>query len=125
MATHHQRAARHRLASRNAQLFSNDVNPRYQFCDGVFDLNSGVHLKKEEFTRWSQEEFNGSGPHVINRLRSRNRRLTHCFAQVAGHGWTRGFFEHFLMTSLNAAFALTEVNRASVLVGQDLNLNVL
>ena len=43
------------MTSRNADLFAHQINPGNGFGDGVFNLQSGVHLNEKELTIFKQE----------------------------------------------------------------------
>ena len=125
MASNHQRTAGHGLAVGDSKLFSYDVHAGDELRHGVFYLDASVHLEEEELTGWCQEEFNRPGADVVHRFSRCHGGLAHGFAQRLGHRRSGGFFEHLLMAALDAAFSLTEVNGAAVLVGEHLDFNVL
>ena len=116
--------ARHWLAVRDAKLLTDDVNTGDQFSDGVFNLDSGVHLKEKEFTRWCQQKFHGTRSNIINGFSRSHSGLPHRFAKAGLHRRAGGFLKHLLMPSLDAAFSLTEVNCTAVRIGEHLDFDV-
>ena len=55
---------RERFARRDPELFDDEIDPCRLFGDGVFDLDSRVHLEEEEVAARVHEELDGPGVHV-------------------------------------------------------------
>ncbi|MCY1173527.1 hypothetical protein D9M73_136890 [compost metagenome] len=115
---------RQRFAACHANLPSHQVEARDGFGDRVFDLQAGVHLHEEELAARIQQKLHGAGTDVADGLRRAYGGFTHGAPQLRTQAWRRGFFDDFLMTTLNRAVAFVEVQAVAVLVGEDLDFHV-
>ena len=115
---------RQRLALRHADLPGHQVQASDRFGDGVLDLQARVHLHKKELATRIQQKLHRAGAHVADCLSSPHGRLTHCLAHLRGQPGCRRFFDDLLVTALNRAVALVEVQALAVLVGEHLDLHM-
>lgn len=87
-------------------------------------LKTSVHLHEVELIGVSvKDELDGTSIVVVNGLSCSNSGITHLlsesFANITGR-----LFNYFLMAALNAAVSLVHVNVISMLVAENLKLNV-
>ena len=108
----------------DSDLFFHQINPCDQFCHGVFDLQTGVHLEEEELARCVDQKFNGAGPHVIAGLGHFNRALSHFVSQCIVEQGRGRLFHDLLVTALDAALAFKQMHGVAMGVAQHLNFNV-
>ena len=115
-----------RFARRNPQLLGHEVEPGDHLGDGVLDLQARVHLHEEEVAGAvaGHDELYGAGADVADAARG----LAGGFAD-AGAGRVveerrRGLFDDLLVSPLQRALALAEVDDGAVLIGKDLHLDV-
>ena len=95
-----------------------------QFGDRMFDLQPGVHLQKVEIARAIDDEFHRPGRLIAYRTGQRTGLFTHrltggCIEKRRGR-----FFDNLLISPLNRAFALVQIDAVSVRVGQHLNFDM-
>ena len=90
----------------------------------MLDLDARVHLHEIETIVFVEQKLKSARARIADALARGDRRFAHLFAQLRGHHGRRRFFQKFLMTALNRAFALAEMNTVAVFVGQHLNLDV-
>src|SRR4029078_13058888 len=90
----------------------------------MLDLQSRIHLQEIEALVLSGHKFNRAGAVVTDRLRERDRLLSHF---LSGRGieqrrWR--LLDDFLVAALDRALALAEVDDIAVLVAKHLNFDV-
>ena len=113
-----------RFAGGDAELVGDQVTARRELGDRVLDLEPRVHLEERERAPVVQQELAGPGAHVADGARQREGRVAHRSAQ---RGVDRGggrLLEHLLVTPLDRAVALAEVDAVALGVEQDLDLDV-
>ena len=112
-----------RLASRDTQLFLDQVNAGNHFGDRMFNLNTGVHFNEVELTVFKQE-LKGACAAIADV----DTRFRAAFADVAtqfrGNARRRRFFDHFLVTTLHGAVAFRQIDSVALAVSQYLDLDV-
>ena len=114
------------VALGNQDLRANQVDPRHHLGDGVLDLNSGIDLDKKPFSAIHiQKKLDRPGIHVADVTRQSDCCFTKLPAQFHRAPGGRRHLHHLLMSPLHRTIPLIEVHDLSVLVGQDLNLQVL
>ena len=90
----------------------------------MFDLEARVHFDEVEPIVVRQEELDRSGVHVADRRGS----FAGCPGEPGAHRGSeaggRRLLDHFLVSPLQGAVALEQVDRAAVAVGEDLHLDV-
>jgi len=113
-------------AGRDLYLEPHQVEAGDQFRDGVLHLKPGVHLQEIEAALLVHQEFNGSGVVIAGGASGADGGLTHGAAHFrVGGDQRRGAFLHYLLvTPLNGAFALPQVNHIAVLVSKHLDFDV-
>ena len=119
------------LAGGDADLPFDEVDAGDHLGDGVFDLQAGVHLHKEELVRGvvGDEEFHGAGAGVVDAAGGVAGGLaeTGPDGRAVGQGFQqrgRGFLDDLLVPALQRALALAEVDDVAVVVREDLDLDV-
>ena len=112
------------LSGSDANLQVHQIKPGHKFSDGMFDLQAGIHFQEIEIAVCVGEEFDGAGVAVAGGFGRLDRRLTHAAAHFRTDRGRRRFFEHLLMTALDGAFALSQINAVAVLVGKNLDFDV-
>ena len=118
-------AVTQRLTGGDAQLFAHQVDSGHLLGDGVFDLESGVHLQEEELSRGLvHQELDGSRRPVADAAGQLQGRLTHDVALFGAEGGCRRLLDDLLVATLDRAFPLAQVDQAPVGVAQDLDLDV-
>ena len=90
----------------------------------MLDLNPGVHLHEIEVAGAIHQELHGAGALVADGAGCGDGGLAHAPAQFGVDGHARGFLEQLLVTPLNGAVPLPDMDHVSVAVGQHLHLNV-
>src|SRR5204863_194153 len=88
------------LAHRVQKLLLDEIDPRDLLRDGVFDLETGVHLHEVEASVAGEEELDGAGVAVLDRAGERYSGVTHALAQLRVDGDRRSFLDDLLMASL-------------------------
>ena len=92
--------------------------------DGMLDLKARIHFEEVEIEIGVDEKFDGACVGVAACAREAHGGFAHFFAQVGRHDRRWSFFDHFLVAALDGAFAFAERNDAAVLVGEDLDFDV-
>ncbi len=110
----------------DVQLQPDEVEAGGGLGDRVLDLQSGVHLEKEEVAVVVGHEFDRARAGVPDRGRSQSRGVEQLVphARNAFDQWRRRLFDDLLMPPLNRAFAFADGPHGAVLVGEHLNLHV-
>ena len=117
---------RQRFAGRGAHLELDQVDAPHELGDGVLDLEPGVHLHEEELLGPVRGDDELDGPRVAVPAGPRRG------DGLLGHGGTlpvveqrrRRLLDDLLVSTLQAALALTERDDRSVRVREDLYLDV-
>jgi len=106
-------------------LSSHDINASNLFGDGVLDLDSRVDLDKVVPVLLVDQELGGTGVAVVDRLGKPDGIGQDGIASFDRKIFGRGEFDDLLVTSLNGAVTLVQVDDIAVTVSQQLDLNVL
>ena len=122
---------RQRLATGHTQLPLHQVEPGDGFGHRMLHLQAGVHLHEIKLhglglvvARLLDDELHRARTHIVHRLGRRHCRCAHLRAQGLGHARRRGFFQHFLVTTLHRTIALEQVDAVAVRVAKHLDLDV-
>ncbi len=115
---------RQRFASGHPNLPFHQIQARDVFGHRVLDLQAGIHLHEEKLAARVQQEFHRACALVADGLCGLDRRFTHGLAQFGCQAGRRCFFDDLLMSALNGAVALIEVETVTMAVGKHLNLDV-
>src|SRR5262247_3048053 len=92
---------RQRFAAGNPQLLRHEIHSRDHFGYGMFHLNAGVHLEKEELVGVVvEDELHGAGILIADASRQGSRGLANLIANLSGHGVGGSFLDNFLMAPL-------------------------
>ena len=89
----------------------------------MLHLEARIHFRNNPHLVIEQE-FHGAGPNVIAAFGHFNGAVAHGLAQFGCQDRRRRFFDHFLVTALDAALAFKQVHNVAVHVGEDLNFDV-
>src|SRR5689334_19035061 len=90
----------------------------------MLHLEPGVHLQKVEAAVPVEQKLDRAGIRVAGGTSQRYGRFTHRLALLGGEVRGRGLLEDLLMTPLNRAIALAEVEQVAKLVTENLHLDV-
>src|SRR5688572_25861786 len=112
------------FAGRDADLFLDDIDARNPLRDRVLDLDAGIDLEEVEVPLVVEQELEGAGVGVLDRACRVDDRASHLAAHLLGHRYRGAFLEQLLMTPLDRALALAEVHDGTVMVADDLELDV-
>src|SRR5919201_4870330 len=112
------------LAGRHAELRDDEVETGDFLGYGMLHLEPRVHLEKVEAPVAVDEEFERAGVRIADRLRALDRGGDQPVLRRVRQARRRGFLDQLLMTSLDRAFALVEMDDATVPVAEHLDLDV-
>ncbi len=115
---------RQRLAASDADLPGDQVEAGDGLGDRVFHLQAGVHFHEEELAAFVEEEFDGTGADVADRLRRAYRGLAHGPAQFRAETGGGGFLDDLLVAALDRTVAFVEVQAVAMAIGEYLDLHV-
>ena len=113
------------LAARNVDLQLHQIEAGSAFGDRMLDLQAGIHFHEVELlSLWIVEEFHGAGIVVSGQFAEANSGFAKFEILIRRKRRRRRFFEDLLMPALDGAIAHAGGPRRSVIVGDDLDLNV-
>ena len=112
------------LARCDAQLPLDEIEAGDQFGDRMLDLQARVHLHEIEAPVGADDELDGAGVHVADRLRGAHGRGRHRGAGCRVDEGRRRFLDDLLVAALHRAFALEQVHATAMRVAEDLYLDV-
>ena len=90
----------------------------------MLDLQPRIHFEEIEALVLSGDKLDRAGAVVTDRLRQRDRLLSHFLAGRGIKQRRRRLLDDFLVAALDRAFALAEVDDIAVLVAKHLNFDV-
>ena len=105
----------------------NEIDAGHRLGHRVLDLQPRVHLQEVEPRVVSfafEQEFAGAGVAIPHRFRRGNGRRAHALAHRRAERRTRAFLDRLLMPALRRAFALEQVHRVAVRIGEHLDLHM-
>lgn len=111
--------------SRNLNLSGNDINAGNFFGNGVLDLDSGVDLDEVVAVLLVNEELSGTGVAVVDRLGELDGIGKNGVSGLDGEILGGGNLDDLLVTALNRAITLVQVDNVAVVVTEELDLDVL
>ena len=111
-------------AARHFDLEPHEVEPRHALGHGMLDLEAGVYFQEKELSGRREQEFDGSGAAVANRFARGDGGRTDRLAQRRGQRGARRFLDDLLVSPLDRAFALVEMDDTTVCVAEDLHFDV-
>ena len=112
------------FARRGAQLPRHQIKPCDHFGHRMLDLKPRVHFEEVEFSGTVEQKLDGAGADIVDGARGGDRRLAHLRPQLRRDGRRRRLLDDFLMPALYRAVALAKMDQVTVLVGEDLKLDV-
>jgi hypothetical protein len=115
---------RQRLALRDEQLQTHEVQAGHELGHRVLDLQAGVHLEERRGAVGREHELDGSGPRVGHRPRGGDGGLAQPGAQGLVDRRRGGLLEHLLVAPLHRAVALEQRHDLPVQVRHHLHLDV-
>lgn len=118
------RSGRQVLPLGDAQLEGDEVQAEDGLGDGVFHLESGVHLQEVRAAVGADEEFDGARALVGDRPGGGHGGRVEAGAEVLGEGGGRGLLDDLLVAALEGAVAGAQRPDGAVGVGEDLHLDV-
>src|SRR5690606_34536775 len=116
-------ADRQLVAGGDAEHLLDDVHAGDHFGHRVFDLHAGVHLDEVEATVFI-EELEGAGAAVADLDTGIHAALEHLGAGLLVDLRGGGFLQYRLVTALQRAVAVIEVDGVALAVGQHLDLHM-
>ncbi len=114
---------RERLASGDQNLLADDVDAADHLGHAVLDLDPGVHLEEEVIVA-DLQSLDRAGRAVADRGGGVGGDLADPLAHLGVDVRARRLLDHLLVTALDRAVALAEVDHAALRVGQYLDLDV-
>jgi len=113
------------MACGDGDLEFDEVEASDLFGDGMLNLQAGIYFQEIEIEIGVNEELDGACVGVAASAGEPDRGFAHFFAEVGRHDRRRGFFDDFLVAALDGAFAFAEGDHAAVLVGENLDFDVM
>src|SRR6185436_11620461 len=108
---------RQRRAAGYRDLLAHQIESRHQLSHRMLYLQTSVHLEKIKIARHVRiEKLNCAGAHVVHAPGNLDRRLAHPLSQIFIVEWRWTLLNHLLVTPLNRAFALAEMDVVTMLV---------
>ena len=112
------------LSVSDEDLLLHQVDAHDFLSDGMFHLQTGVHLQEIELMVLIHEELDGSCTFIPYGTGGCHGFGTHLHTQVIIDKGTWTFFHNFLMTTLHRAFTVKQMHYIAMLVTQNLELDV-
>ena len=113
-----------RLAGGHADHLLDKVNAGDEFGYRVLDLKACIHFEKIERLVLARDELDGAGRVIIHRLRQRDGLRTHLLTRLLVEKRRRRLLDDLLVSPLDRALPLAQVNHVAVLVTEHLDLDV-
>ena len=112
------------FSRRDTNLQVDQIESGDQLGHGMLHLQACVHLEEIEILLLVNQELDGTSICIVRGSRHPNRDLAHTAPHLGIDDRRRRFFQHLLMATLQRTLALPQVNRMTMLVGQNLHFNV-
>lgn len=109
----------------NLDLGGDDINTRDLFGDGVLDLDTGVDLDEVVAVLLVDQELGGTSVAVVDGASQLDGIRQDLVADGGGQVLGRGQLDHLLVTTLDGAVTLEQVDDVALAVTQQLDLDVL
>ena len=106
-------------------LRTHHVDSRDDFGDRVLHLDAGVHFNKVVVSVFVDQEFDRARVDIVDRLGNLDGVVVQGVANLLRHAPGRSHFHYLLVTALQRTVALAQMTDTAVLIGQDLNLDML
>lgn len=95
------------------------------FRDGMLNLQTRIHFHKVKGLIGAvKDKLHSPCAHVVDGLGCRHRLFSQLLSQLFAQIWSRCLFNHLLVSTLDAAVSLKQVDTVSVSICKHLNLNV-
>src|SRR5579871_711113 len=114
---------RQTFAGRDAQHDLDDVDAGDHFGDGMLHLETGIDLEEKIFVA-ADDELDRADAAIVEASTKTDGVGEHPRAQLVRQVGARCLLDQFLVTSLQRAFALEQMNDATLAVACDLHLDV-
>ena len=112
------------LACCHTQLQLHQIKSGDALGDGMLHLQTGIHFQEIKILVLADHEFHRARILVINGLGQRHGLFAHGLAGRFADEWRRCFFDDFLVTALNGALTLVEVDHVAESITQHLDFDV-
>ena len=112
------------LAGRRSELLADDVDSGHELGDGVLDLQARVQLDEVEGPVRPEQELEGAGVAVADRVAGALGRGLHLLAPLGRERGRRRLLDQLLVAPLDRALALAEGEHAALAVSEHLDLDV-
>ena len=113
------------VALSHQDLGTDDVDVGDQLGDGVLDLDTGVHLDEVGVALQVHQEFAGTGIAVANVAAQCQSAVEDLLTGCLGNGECGRILDDLLVTALDGAVTVIQVDHVAVVIGQHLNFHVL
>ena len=112
------------FAGRDPDLVGDEVSTGHQLRDGMLHLEARVHLQEEDVAAVVEEELACPGADVSDLAPQGQRRLGQALPRRLTDGGRGRLLEHLLVSPLDGAIALAEVDAVPVSIEEQLDLDV-
>ena len=106
-------------------LLPHQVDAGDELGDRVLHLDTGIHLNEIEVALPVQHKLDGAGVHIVGGLGGGHGGGAHLLPQFGGQRFGGGLLQQLLVAPLDGTVAVPQLHHAAVLVGHDLELDVL
>ena len=113
------------IALGDEDLGADDVHVGDQLGDGVLHLNPGVHFDEVGVALQVHQELAGAGVPVAHVAAQSQGAVEDLLAGSFGDREGGSVLNHLLVTALDGAVTVVQVDHVAVVIGQDLDLHVL
>ena len=114
-----------RLARRNSDLSTDEIDARNRFRNAVLNLHPWVDFHEEEFTCCQiEQKLDRADVGVVNALGGFDGEFADALAHFFSQCNRRRLFEQFLIAALDRALALAEVNDFAEIIRHDLHFDM-
>ena len=112
------------LTASNQDLRLHQINASHFFRHRVLDLDARIHLEEVVATLGVNHEFDGACVAVIDVLCELDCVVKQALTKHRVEVWRRSEFDNLLVATLHGAITLAQVNDVTIVVAEDLYLNV-
>ena len=112
------------ISFRNEDLGTHDIHTGNHFRNGVFHLDTGIHLDEVVIAVTIHQKFQCAGGDIVHMLCDLHRITVQCLTGLLRNREGRSEFHDLLIASLQRAVALTQMHHVAVFVTQHLDLDV-
>ncbi|MCH8311014.1 MAG: hypothetical protein IIB17_11055, partial [Chloroflexi bacterium] len=106
-----------------------DIHPGNRFCNGVFDLQTGISFNKEKgvFAIGSigiDEKLKGADVRIVDILGEALRGIDYICSELFRQMWRGRNLHDLLVSTLDAALSLAEMHNRAVLITKNLDFDL-